>query len=105
MIGRNRTRSKTKGLHLHLTLPVTSEGLPLGVLRCGFGTPPKADGGKSRRWINGLHFLRDYARECGVEAPHNLSAAMRLVARFGGTGAGGRTARRATRRSGEATTS
>ena len=59
VIGRNQTTSKTKGLHLHLTLAVTAQGLPLGVLRCGFGTPPKQAGGKSRRWIDGY---RDIGR-------------------------------------------
>ena len=54
MIGRNRPSGKAKALHLHLTLAVTRAGLPLGVLRCGFGTLRKADGGKSRRWIDGL---------------------------------------------------
>lgn len=33
IIGRNQTTSETLGLHLHLTLAVTGEGLPLGVLR------------------------------------------------------------------------
>ena len=62
VIGRNRPSGKTKALHLHLTLAVTSEGLPLGVLRCGFGTPRKADGGTSRRWINGLRDIGQAAQ-------------------------------------------
>ena len=62
VIGRNQTRSKTRGLHLHLTLAVTAQGLPLGVLRCGFGTPPAADGGKSRRWIDGYRDIADAAQ-------------------------------------------
>ncbi|MCY3672554.1 MAG: DUF4338 domain-containing protein, partial [Alphaproteobacteria bacterium] len=33
VIGRNQTRSKALGLHLHATLAVTGTGLPLGVLR------------------------------------------------------------------------
>ena len=44
IIGRNQTSSKTLGLHLHLTLAVTGEGLPLGVLRCGFDAPPEREG-------------------------------------------------------------
>jgi hypothetical protein len=71
VIGRNQTSSKTKGLHLHLTLAVTSEGLPLGVLRCGFGTPRKADGGKSRRWIDSL-------RDIG-QAAQSLTRKTRLI--------------------------
>ena len=72
VIGRNQTSSRTKGLHLHLTLAVTPQGLPLGVLRCGFGTPPKALGGKSRRWIDGY---RDIAK-----AARSLTRRTRLVA-------------------------
>ena len=63
VIGRNQTASKTKGLHLHLTLAVTAQGLPLGVLRCGFGTPSKAEGGKSRRWIDGCRDIAAAADE------------------------------------------
>ncbi|MDE2826716.1 MAG: IS4 family transposase [Bacteroidota bacterium] len=62
VIGRNQTASKTLGLHLHLTLAVNAKGLPLGVLRCGFGTPGAQQGGKSRRWIDGL---RDIAAAAG----------------------------------------
>ena len=43
IIGRNQTSSKTLGLHLHLTLAVSGEGLPLGVLRCGFDAPPERE--------------------------------------------------------------
>ena len=62
VIGRNQAKSRTQGMHLHLTLTVTPTGLPLGVLRCGFGTPHKAQGGKSRRWIDGY---RDIAQAAG----------------------------------------
>ena len=62
VIGRNQAKSRTQGMHLHLTLAVTPTGLPLGVLRCGFGTPHKAQGGKSRRWIDGY---RDIAQAAG----------------------------------------
>ena len=61
VIGRNQTRSQTLGLHLHLTLAVNEKGLPLGVLRCGFGTP--AQGGKSRRWIDGYRDIAECAQE------------------------------------------
>ena len=43
IIGRNQTSSKSLGLHLHLTLAVSGEGLPLGVLRCGFDAPPERE--------------------------------------------------------------
>jgi len=61
VIGRNQTRSQTLGLHLHLTLAVNEKGLPLGVLGCGFGTP--AQGGKSRRWIDGYRDIAECAQE------------------------------------------
>ena len=38
IIGRNQTAAKA--LRLHLTLAVSEAGLPLGVPRCGFDTPP-----------------------------------------------------------------
>ena len=63
VIGRNQTSSKTLGLHLHLTLAVTERGLPLGVLRAGFGTPGKQAGGKSRRWIDGYRDIAALSRE------------------------------------------
>ena len=77
LIGRNQTASKTLGLHLHLTLAVNGEGLPLGVLRCGFDAPP--GGGqppedaepraalapdktsKMRRWTDGLRDIEQAA--------------------------------------------
>ena len=43
IIGRNQTSSKSLGLHLHLTLAVSGEGLPLGVLRCDFDAPPERE--------------------------------------------------------------
>ena len=46
VIGTNQTGAKSRGLHLHSTLTVNDEGLPLGVLgaRCSAPTPrPKPD--------------------------------------------------------------
>ena len=63
VIGRNQTQSKTLGLQLQLTLAVNEKGLPLGVLRCGFGTPAQEQGGKSRRWIDGYRDSAEAARE------------------------------------------
>ena len=63
-IGSNQTGALARGLHLHTTLAVNSEGVPLGVLRAGFDAPappdPDAKGAKAReqkksfRWIEGL---------------------------------------------------
>lgn len=44
VIGTNQTGAKSKGLHLHSTLAVTDEGLPLGVLRAQCSAPkPKPE--------------------------------------------------------------
>ncbi len=52
VIGSNQTSSQTLGLHLHLTLAVNPQGLPLGVLRCGFDGREKQK--KTQRWVDGL---------------------------------------------------
>jgi hypothetical protein len=63
VIGTNQTGAKTRGLHLHSTLAVSTQGLPLGVLRAHFAAPqPRAKGGadiaaqdkKSLQWLEGL---------------------------------------------------
>ena len=67
VIGRNQTKAQTRGLHLHSTLAVTDEGLPLGVLRAAFTAPEPKDTDDQRRpaaipseekktyaWIEGL---------------------------------------------------
>ena len=69
-IGSNQTGAVARGLHLHTTLAVNPEGVPLGILRAGFDAPrpaakeapgagqstaPKArEERKSFRWIEGL---------------------------------------------------
>ena len=63
-IGSNQTGALARGLHLHTTLAVNPEGVPLGVLRAGFDAPappdPDAKGTKAReekksfRWVEGL---------------------------------------------------
>jgi len=69
VIGSNQTGAQSRGLHLHSTLAVTTDGLPLGVLRACFEAPaPKekkdksAQAKKSLRWIEGL---RDCATLAG----------------------------------------
>lgn len=61
VIGSNQTGAKSRGLHLHSTLAVSPEGLPLGVLRTSFEAPQPREGKavaaeekKSFRWIEGL---------------------------------------------------
>ena len=73
VIGSNQTGALARGLHLHTTLAVSTEGLPLGVLRAGFDAPsppdPEATGPKTReekkswRWVEGL-------RDCAGAAQH-----------------------------------
>jgi hypothetical protein len=60
-IGTNQTGAVSKGLHLHSTLALTSQGLPLGVLRTQYSAPPApssagpADGVKKTfAWSEGL---------------------------------------------------
>jgi hypothetical protein len=63
VIGTNQTGARTRGLHLHSTFAVSTEGLALGVLRAHFEAPvPRAKDGpetapedkKSFQWIEGL---------------------------------------------------
>ena len=60
VIGTNQTGASSRGLHVHSTLALSTEGLPLGVLRAQFDAPqPKGKGGakgdkKSARWLEGL---------------------------------------------------
>ena len=63
LIGRNQTGTGTLGLHLHLTLATTPQGLPLGVLRCGFGPADPERGGKPQRWLDGYRDLAAAAQE------------------------------------------
>ena len=63
VIGRNQTGTGPLGLHLHLTLATTPQGLPLGVLRCGFGPADPERGGKPQRWLDSYRNLAATARE------------------------------------------
>ena len=79
IIGHNQTAAQTLGLHLHLTLAVNGEGLPLGVLRCGLEAPvpgkavrrDRTDGKKSERWLDGFADI--------VAASRELSGRTRVV--------------------------
>jgi hypothetical protein len=66
-IGKNQTGAQSKGLHLHSTLAISTEGLPLGVLRaeCSAAEPKGADDKRRAKaipieekktfcWIEGL---------------------------------------------------
>ena len=64
IIGRNQTSAKTLGLHLHATLAVSGEGLPLGVLRLGFDREVKTPD-KTGRWVAGLRDIAAAVRDVG----------------------------------------
>jgi len=49
VIGKNQTNAKTRGLHLHSTLAVSAEGLPLGVLRAACTAPADKDAAEQRQ--------------------------------------------------------
>ena len=51
-IGRNKNSEGTLGLHLHSTLVVSGDGIPLGVPRIEFSSP-EDEGPKSGRWLRG----------------------------------------------------
>ena len=76
VIGGNQTKAKTRGLHLHSTLAVTDEGLPLGVLRADCTAPQPRDPAdqrtpaaipleekKSYSWVEGLRDCAAIAAE------------------------------------------
>lgn len=52
-IGTNQTGAKSHGLHLHSTLAVTDEGLPLGILKAQCDAP-KAKAGQETRKSSGI---------------------------------------------------
>jgi hypothetical protein len=76
VIGTNQTSAQSRGLHLHTTLAVASNGLPLGVLRAQC-VAPKLKSPKDKRpswaipieeketfcWIEGLRDTMDVAAE------------------------------------------
>lgn len=49
VIGRNHTQVPIRGLHLHATLAVTDDGIPLGILRAAFTAPEPSDSDDRRR--------------------------------------------------------
>ena len=79
VIGKNQTGAESSGLHLHSTLAVGTDGVPLGLLRTQFRAPtprPKADKRPITQipieekdtfcWIRGLHDCRAVA----AQTPH-----------------------------------
>ena len=52
VMGRNQTSAEARGVHLHATLALNEEGLPLGVMRCSYKKKPGE--AKTQAWIHGL---------------------------------------------------
>ena len=69
-VGKNQTKSKALGLHMHATLATTGAGLPLGVLRLGFDAaePRSAEAERRRkteRWLDAFADTADAVRDVG----------------------------------------
>ena len=64
VIGTNQTKAKSRGMPLHATLVTTTDGLPLGILRCSYRDP---DTGplkpRSQQWLDGFLDICEAAEE------------------------------------------
>jgi hypothetical protein len=77
LIGKNQTGAQSRGLHLHSTLAITTDGLPLGVLRAECSAPePKAE--SDTRPAKAIP-IEEKKTFCWIEA---LRACMELKARM-----------------------
>ena len=70
LIGTNQTRASSLDLHMHATLAVTADGLPLGLLGLDFDPVKKRtqEAEKRRttqRWLDGFAGITDAVREVG----------------------------------------
>ena len=55
VVGRNQTSSEAQGVRLHATLAVNDQGLPLGVLRCGYRpSDPSSAFPDRQRWADAV---------------------------------------------------
>ena len=57
MIGKNQTSAEANGVRMHATIALSEEGLPLGVLRCSYGTQIP----KTLNWMQGLRDIDEAA--------------------------------------------
>ncbi len=64
VIGTNQTKATSRGMPLHATLVTTTDGLPLGILRCSYRDP---DTGplkpRSQQWLDGFLDICEAAEE------------------------------------------
>ena len=68
IVGKNQTGVTALGLHLHATMAVTDQGLPLGMLRLGFDSQTENAASikkKTRRWLEAHQDLAQDLREVG----------------------------------------
>lgn len=76
VVGTNQTEAKSSGLHLHTTLAVTDDGLPLGILKAQCDAPTAAPASKGRkasqipveekktyRWLLGMRDCEEIAAQ------------------------------------------
>ena len=69
VIGTNQTGAKSGGLHLHSTLAVTTEGLPLGALRAEC-TAPKPKSKEDKRPVSAIP-IEEKKTFCWIEGVHD----------------------------------
>ena len=87
-IGTNQTGPSSAALHLHCTLAVTTQGLPLGLLNAQLHAPvSRADGDKrdsadipieEKKTFNWIESLRDCVAQEDLQQPATLSVVPRL---------------------------
>ena len=64
VIGSNQTKAQTHGMPLHATLVTTTDGLPLGILRCSYRDPETGPlKPRSQQWLDGYLDLCEAAEE------------------------------------------
>ncbi len=66
VIGRNQT---TASMYMHTTMAVTAEGVPLGMLRCGFDAQAKKTehAAQTQRWMDGCKDIDEAASEVSTK--------------------------------------
>lgn len=77
VIGTNQTGTQSRGLHLHSTLAVTTDGLPLGVLRAECTAPgPKSQEDNRSDWAIPIEEKKTFCWIEGVRDSMDLKAQM-----------------------------
>jgi len=64
VIGRNQTSSEAEGVRLHATLAIADEGLPIGVIRCGYtSSNPSGEHPDRQHWEDAVDDVIECAKE------------------------------------------